>query len=163
MTPWATRPREAANLINPAFCGLLLREFVTQFEKEAHARPEFVLLFLALPLTLHKETRAQLPDTTATRLHVWLERVPQARIGFASRARALAPFVREAFSFACASNWLELHQPHHVSSPRRRMRSKSWMNFDENASCIEASGFLGKWFAQAGSTTTLFSLWGVQP
>lgn len=152
-----------ANLINPAFSGLLLREFVLSFEKESSEKPEALLLFLALPLILHRETRTLLPSTTATRHHTWLERTPQARVGFAARAAALAPFVREAISFACGSKWLELHPPYHVGARKLKMKSKSWINLSDNSECLHASQFMGKWLAQAGPTTTIFGLWGVRP
>ena len=122
-----------------------------------------MILFLVLPQVLHTETRLMLPATSATRHHVWLERAPQLRVGFAQRARALAPFVREAFWLGCSSGWLEARLPHHVTAPRLRMKTRAWLSFPENKSCVSAAQFLGKWLAGAGSTATIYALWGVRP
>jgi len=33
----------------------------------------------------------------------------------------------------------------------------------EARECVDAAGFLGRWFAAAGTTPTIFAAWGIAP
>src|SRR5215472_13597980 len=126
MRDWSQRPPEVAHLINPAFCSLLLRECVRSYAKEALRPAEFSLLFIALPLVLHGDTRRSLPKTIATRHHAWLESHQSLRIGFAERCRALVPHVKEALVFGCRHRLLEITDDGHVEALRQRLRRVAW-------------------------------------
>ena len=96
---WELRPREEAHLFNPAFCGVVLHEFIKEYVKAKGAACSLALLFCALPLALHSRARLALPGSTLTSLYSWRERHPEVLVGFAERARSLRPVVQESLRF----------------------------------------------------------------
>src|SRR3546814_6513696 len=102
------RPPEEATLFNPAFCGVLIVEFVKEYGKSASNTCPFVLPFCALPIALHAKTRAALPSTTLTSMYTWRERNPEIMIGYAERARSLRPTLQEAIRFCIERGALEV-------------------------------------------------------
>jgi hypothetical protein len=94
MIAWEERPIEVANLLNPAFCALLLRGTVLEYAKTASAGMDFPLVFMVLPIVLHKATREALPKTTISKFHAWFQEHQALRIGFSTRVQQLAPFAR---------------------------------------------------------------------
>jgi Family of unknown function (DUF6521) len=105
MPTWNERPTEVANLLNPAFVGILLRKAVDGFNGEIKDGMPLELLYLVLPFCLHPATAARLPRSpSATPLHVWLQKEENRDVllSFAERASALVPFVREALLFSCS-------------------------------------------------------------
>src|ERR1039457_6981771 len=57
MRIWNDRPPEIAHLFNPAFCALLIREGVLGFVEVSPGGMPYPLVFLLLPIVLHKATR----------------------------------------------------------------------------------------------------------
>ena len=125
MREWSERP-QVAHLINPAFCCLLLREFVRSYASEAGKPPDFSLLFIALPLVLHGDARRSLPKSMATRHHAWLESNQWLRIGFVERCRGLVAYVKQALLFGYRHGLLEVTSNGQISVARRRSRSITW-------------------------------------
>lgn len=163
MREWSERAPEIAHLINPAFCSLLLREFVRSYDREALRSPDASLLFIALPLVLHGDIRRALPATVATRHHVWLENRQPLRVGFGEACRALVPYVKEAVVFGCHHRILTVSNDGNVVATRRRLRSLPWTTMVEPLECVSAARFVGRWLAHAGPTATVYSLWGIKP
>ncbi|MHC5731680.1 MAG: three component ABC system middle component, partial [Nostoc sp.] len=95
MQSWEQRPFEYANLLNPAFCSILLRNAIKSYHAQKKQGMPYPLLFLVL----HGSTRNALPKTTVTKLHIWLQRQPEARVGFGDRTSYLVPYTKEALAF----------------------------------------------------------------
>lgn len=165
MTPWAERPSEVANLLNPAFCGLLLREAVSGYESATPAGMPFPLAFLVLPVVLHEATRGLLPGTTRTSLHAWLQENPQARVNFAERARELNPWTREALLYLAARGAVRFAEGGVVRAAGKLSRGRTALEEGsaEVKLCLQKAKLVGKWFALAGDTATVFQMWGVRP
>lgn len=163
MKAWIDRPVELANLFNPAFCAVLLRETASGFSSASEHPIDFALIFLAMPLVLHTPTRVRLPGTVATKHHPWLEVNQDLRIGFSERVANLAPFVREGLLFGCNTRLLDIDTLGRVSAPRRRSPRRPWPAVGEVAECVRAAKFVGRWLAGAGDSATLFVLWGLKP
>jgi hypothetical protein len=94
--PWEQRPFEVANLFNPAFCALVLRQTVQAYQKATHQGMDYSMLFLILPIVLHKATRELLPSGVVSKFHVWIQRHHHLRVGFADRMQNMVPITREA-------------------------------------------------------------------
>lgn len=163
---WGQRPREEANLFNPAFCAIVLGEFVKEFQKAKGSACPYALLFCALPLSLHGKTRTALPSTTLTSLYSWRERNPEVLVGFAERARSLRPVVQEALRFAIDRTALAFAddgglvlgaQPLTVGK-----KFEDGITADARE-CIATARMLGRWLAKAGTTSTIMAAWGVKP
>src|SRR5262249_40092974 len=125
MTPWACRPSEVANLLNPAYCGLLLREAMQGYESETPEGMPFALAFLILPVVLHEPTRLLLPGKTTTSLHAWLQERPNARIGFAERAREMVLHTREALLLLAARGAVRFSEGGTVLASGKLSRGRS--------------------------------------
>lgn len=165
MTPWADRPSEVANLLNPAFCGLLLREAAVGYESVTPTGLPFPLAFLVLPVVLHEATRELLPRSTTTSLHAWLQENPQARVNFAERARELASWTREALLYLAARGTVRFAEGGAVQSAGKLSRGRSALEEGsaEVKLCLQKAKLVGKWFALAGDTATVLQMWGVRP
>lgn len=165
MISWRLRPPEVAHLLNPAFVAVVLSRVAGGYLQEVSSPLPWPLAFLAAPLVLHRATREKLPRTVRTRLAVWLSSNPEAHVGFADRVRLLAPFIREGASFGLARKALELGARGELAPARGldlQSLIPSFMQHEENV-CLTRAFFVGRWFGGAGSTSTVFTLWGVRP
>lgn len=162
MLTWERRPVEVANLLNPAFCSLLLRGAIDTFQAENDEGMAYPLSFVLLPLVLHKPTRQTLPRTTRTRLHVWLQEKPEVRIGFIDRIRQLVPYTREALIFGMQSQFITIDENGNLIPVRKRVKNLPWPNDSESSICYKQAQFVGRWLAQAGSTSTIFTTLGIR-
>lgn len=165
MRLWHDRSTEEARLLNPGFLGLVMWSAAGGFSEAMHGGMPFTLGFIVAPVTLHKSTREALPRSPRTSLAAWIEENPFFRVGFADRARVLSPFVRESLLFGAAQGLLAFADGGNVvPGPRPRLLTSYLRDSsDEVRDCIKSAGFAGKWFALAGSTSTVMTLWGVKP
>jgi Family of unknown function (DUF6521) len=162
---WKERPREFAHLLNPAFLGLLVAQACVGYVKESQSAPPFPLMFLVLPIVLHRSTRERLPRAITTRMTVWLENFPEVRVGFPERVRAIAPYLREAVRFSLATGMIRLTEDARLEVPddvpgvhRRHGKDDAEVN-----ECLRGAVFVGRWLAGAGPMSTIFVSWGVRP
>jgi hypothetical protein len=162
---WENRPREEAHLFNPAFCGVILHEFAKEYKKaKGHACP-FPLLFCALPLSLHAKTRRELPGSTLTSLYSWRERHPEMLIGFAERALSLRPVVQEALRFCLDRGVFSIDVDGGIAIGDKPLQVNKKFEVtitSDYCECIAAARLLGRWFAKAGTTSTIMAAWGIK-
>jgi hypothetical protein len=164
MRPWLERPNEFANLFNPAFCAYLLRNALAGFEEISEEGIPFAQIFFILPLILHKKTRELLPKSAGTKLHVWIQKNPSILIGLPSRIRNLVPFTREAIMFGLHMDFFAITENGNVISRKARLRKKPrWPSDSEPGRILRKSQLIGKLLANAGNTTTIYTLFGVRP
>lgn len=159
MIAWEKRPLEVANLLNPAFCSLLIRDMVAGYTKTSGSSMDFPLAFLVLPIVLHKATREALPRTTVTKFHVWFQGHQELRVGFVPRAQSLVPFTREAIIFGMQRHALAVDEQGLLTAPKFRFRQIT--ESTEMTICRERASFLGKWLGAAGSASHVLSAWGM--
>lgn len=158
LAPWRTRPAHEAFLLNPAFCARLLWLSVSEAGETGLS---FELLFLPLPLVLHKPTRDRLPSTVRTPIGSWITENDNVRVGFAERCRLLVPLTREALLLLCTRELVVFEG----SRVRVVGRIKASLKTDsgEVKDCVLRARFVGRWFAQAGRSAPIFTLFGVRP
>ena len=159
------RSIEEARLFNPGFLSLLVWSATRSYEAETGDSFPFELTFVALPIALHKRSRDLLPRSTRTSLTAWLEENPELRVGFADRARGLAPFVREAVLFGTIQGLVSIGEDGRLIAADRPRTLTQYLrsSSDEVRDCEKRSGFLGKWLGTAGTPTTVMALLGVAP
>jgi hypothetical protein len=164
---WVELPLEVSHLLNPAFCGLMLHKAVDSYCAERNEAMPFPLSYLVLPIVLHEETRRVLPPAKTTTMHLWLQRYPQARVGFALRATRFVEFTSEGLRFLFAHGNLLLVNGGGASlrpSARGPVGGKALSELGpEVRECIRAAGLVGRWFANCGTPWTAFALWGIRP
>ena len=162
MSRWEDRPFEVANLLNPAFCGVLVADCAAGFAETSQRPLPYPLPFIMLPAVLHRHTRELLPRTTRTRMHAWLQQSAQVRVRFAERCHNLLPQVREGIGFAaqhgtlrlCPGAALEVTDQYH-GPPQRGAAEADTIR--------RKAVFAGKWFALAGDVHMIYAMWGVKP
>ena len=163
MKPWHERPTEIANLFNPAFCALIVRDGSQGFAEHNPTGMPYPLAFVLLPIVLHRGTRNILPKTIATKLHPWIEQHQEVKIGFPQRCAAMSTFTREAIIFAASGGLISISTSGTIQAPPLRLKRVGWPNDSEPAICRERAHFVGRWLATAGETATIFAMWGVRP
>lgn len=161
VNPSETRRTESAHLLNPAFCGELLRRSIRTHNAVSPRLIPFPLLFLVLPIALHGQTRESISATTKEQMHVWLQTHQSVRIGFAERARDLVPMTREAIAFLLQIGAIAVDDRAGVRLTRYVARNVPVS--PEITDCYKKAEILGRWFARAGAPTAIYTMWGVKP
>lgn len=161
MLPWTQRPVEA-NLFNPAYCALLLHHAVEGYHKTALRGLDFSAAFMVLPVVLHKATRELLPGTISTKLHFWAQRHHEVRIGFAKRMQDMVPITKEALLFGMQHEVLQLGGEGELLVGPRQLKPYDIAPDSEAAECLKKATFVGRWFADAGTTVTVLAAWDVK-
>jgi len=162
MLVWEKRPVEVANLLNPPFCSLLLLDTIASFYKEKGDGMPYLLSFLVLPLVLHKTTRDMLPGTTLTKMHAWLQRRSEVRVGFTQRARQLVPYTKESLIFAMQQGLTTTNENGELLPVKTKLKGLCWPNQSEPDVCRNKAQFIGRWLARAGDVSTIFAMWGIR-
>lgn len=162
MLPWNQRPFEIANLLNPAFCSILLYDSILEYYKKKKYGMPFALSFLILPIVLHKQTRDALPKTTVALLHPWFQNNGQVRVGYARRVKKMIPFTREAIIFGMQSGLFDIDDGGNLVPSQRKPASPEWDSTSEAAFCREKAKFLGSWYSKVQDISSLFIMWGVR-
>lgn len=164
MIQWAERSHEERALLNPGFCAQLLWCAANSCVRDLGGL-SFEEAFLVLPFVLHRGTRETLPKTTKTSLAVWLDANPLARGRSASRARLLISTTKEAMIFGDRYGLIQVNTGHiqAVEGWKLPIDRALQASSDEVRECMKRAKFIGRWFALAGSTTTVMALLGVRP
>ena len=161
MSSWRQRPQEVANLLNPAFLAVTLRDAIGDYAKTCSSPMPIQVAFLCLPLALHREARDCLPGSTQRRLGTWWEDNAHLRIRFVERVRALVGPTREAIVFGTAGDFIRLENGT-LSKGAARLSAKHWMPSVEMKEISKAARFTGRWFA-GYSVEQVFGTLGVRP
>lgn len=162
--PWSERPVEQARLLNPAFLAALIWSCTEGYYNANQQDIPYPLLFIAMPVVLHKPTRAILPRSIRTSLAAWLADNTQAHIYFTERATSLVPIVKEGVLFGINGQLFSLSSSQISAAPRPRSMARFLReSSDEVRDCMDKAKFVGRWFASSGDYITVMALWGVMP
>lgn len=163
MIRWEERPVEIANLFNPAFCGEVLRRCINSYQKTSSLPFPYPLIYLVLPIVLHRNTRERISPRQKLTLHAWLQRHPDLKISFAERASEFISIAREALIFLLQVGAVRLDEQAGLISQPYRNVSIAGQEEGEIADCYRKAELVGRWFARAGTVTTIYAMWGVRP
>ena len=162
MQNWSERAREIAFLLNPAFCGRILHSTIETYSEHTKRAFPFPLIYLVLPLILHKETRANI--NSRTRLASWVNKYPQLLMHFPQRTKDLVTITNEAIEFLLQTEKVVITANGDLEvSPIARTLSKTKFIDDEIRECLRKSEHIAKWFATAGKVETIYIILGVRP
>ena len=78
----------------------------------------------------------------------------------------LREITREAILFAAQHEILALTQQGDIVIGRKRQsvtERRTGLFTIEARRCVDRAGFIGRWFAAAGTTATIYAAWGVAP
>ena len=162
MNSWNEHTHEVAYLLNPSFCGRMLYSTIrTYYTKTQQAFP-FSLVYLVLPLVLHKETRESI--NSRKQLHLWVQQYPQLLIDFPQRATELIPITNEAIELLLQTEKLNLtpNAELEISSVSRSLSKTKYVD-SEIRECLLKCEHIAKWFAAAGKVENVYIELGVRP
>jgi hypothetical protein len=163
MIPWEKRPVEIANLLNPAFCGEVLRRSIAKYQVTSSHPFPYPFAFLVLPIVLHRKTRESIPTSARKQMHSWLMENQDIKIGFAERAKNLIQITKETITFLLQIGTLKMNKQGLIITPDYRPCNISGQNVGEVHDCYKKAETIGQMFARAGSPTTIYIMWGVKP
>lgn len=162
---WDERPLDYRNLLNPAFCGVILTKAAKDYgDLAGHGMP-LSLMFLLLPLSMPAYIRDILPTNSASSLPAWVHEHPEVRVGLAEHARDLVDITRQSLLFCIQRRALVVSPEQLVSSVPRRLGASE--SLEQSSARIEEivkrAKFIGRWFARSGEPGTIYFLLGLRP
>lgn len=163
MISWKDKPIEIAYLLNPSFCGEIIRRCIKKYEKVTSNNLPYPLIFLILPIVLHKETREKMPSTARKKMHIWLQEYPEVKVDFAKRANNLVPISKETMIFLLQLNALEIDDKGNIKLISYRRTNIPSQKKGEVEKCYRKAEIVGHWFARMKKSSTIYTMWGVKP
>ena len=137
--------------------------FVATYMETSKKPFPYPLVFLILPIILHKKTRTSISKTTREQLHVWIRFNQEIKIGLSKRIKDLIPFTKEAMTFLIQMGNLEINSDAGLIVNKYTIRKIPKDYTKEVDDCLKKSIIVGRWFARSGNPTTIFSMFGVRP
>lgn len=165
MKPWIDRPKEIANLLNPAFCTLVITSSILGYYDVNNKDMPLPIAYMILPLILHDHSRKSLPERTNRSLPSWLSENMSIRMLFSERLLSLKPFTDESLLFGLSHKWLMFSDEGNIKSIKKKSEMKNILsqNIGNLNVFVERSNFLGRWFGKIDAPQTLMALWGIRP
>lgn len=162
LLPWEERPVELANLLNPAFCGLLIRDAAEGYQTTSGQGLPYALAYLVLPIVLYPPARTALPGSTASLLPSWLQEHPALQFQVTTRVPRMLPYSREAVLFGLQHNLLRVDDEGGLGPEVRRLPSL-FTSETEPGECRKAAGLVGRWFGKTPNPSLVLAMWGLRP
>jgi len=162
LLPWEERPVELANLLNPAFCALLLRDAVRGYQSQASQTLPYPLAYLVLPIVLYPPARDALPRSTVALLPAWIQEHPVLQPQIADRVQRMLLYTREAILFGLQYNLLQVGDDGGLESGNRQVRNP-FPAQTEPADCRKAAILVGRWFGKVVDGSLILAMWGLKP
>lgn len=155
---------EEVALFNPGFLARLLHRTLTEFQGTTPGGMSVALVFLAIPLVLHKPTRDDLPRNSAAQMQRWIRENPRHLVGLPERVIRVRPFTGFAIRFGLVHGVLTAEgSVMSAGEFRRRPPGFAALETTEVDECLRAAGFLGRWFARQADAATVLAWWGLRP
>lgn len=170
MSAWLDRTIEERNLLNPAFCAVVLWHLARGYQAEVANMGEgetglpIELAFVGASFVLRGQTRRQLPRDTRTSLTSWIQDHPLERSAVAKGVVVLRPYVREAVIFGFHQGAIALAGTSLVASASAARRIGAYLKqaSDEVRDCAQRAQIVGRWLHKGGTPSTVMTLVGVQ-
>lgn len=165
-TPWAERAQEEANLLNPSFLSVLIERLAAGHRERVGRGLPWPLIYLGIPVVLHKPTRDALPGNVNTSMAAWTRQHPLQVGSLPPRAQSLRPLISEALLFGLTRREVTRDGATLVPPERRRRRPPGLElrdPTDDFRDCVTKATFIGRWCADSGLPATVMALWGVRP
>lgn len=161
---WETRVREEANLFNPYFLAVAIRQVAHAYETARGEGLPWPLPFLCVPLLLHEHSRQQLPYSSRTDLVVWLTDHPDIRFLTPGRAKLLRPHVQEALLVGVREGIVIINRPALTISVGSTRLTQKRLHRASGATgeILREAAKLGRWLARNGHWQYQLTLWGVR-
>ena len=140
----------------------LLFSAIHNYELTAKRDFPFPLIYLVLPLVLHRATREKI--NSGTQLLAWIQSNPELLVCFPQRASDLVPITNEAVELLLQAGSIAITPSGELQTVKNK-RTLSITRFadSEVKQCINKSEHVARWFAKAGRVETIYIGLGVRP
>lgn len=164
MKNWEDRPITSASLLNPAFCGEIIRRTIFYYKQRNDKGFPYPLLFLILPVVLSQDIRKSMPLRSNALFHTWVQENEKLLFDFAYRTKISKPYTQEAVSFLIANQAVQVNNDGTIEiSKSYRIRA---IDDDEIHSEIKEiykkAELLGKWYSQL-TPSTIYMFYKIRP
>lgn len=172
MTAWQDRTIEERNLLNSAFCAVVIWNLARGYKTEQSQSDTplkglpLELAFVGASFVLRGKTRESLPRVIRTSLPTWIQEHPLERSAIAKGVGVLRPYVREGLLLAAQQKLVHLGQRGEiepVANIAESINQYTKMATDEVRDCIAKAIFVGRWLHKSGTPSTVMDLVGVRP
>lgn len=160
---WTERTSIVANLLNPAFCGEILRRFIKAYNSKSDNNTPFILCFIVLPILLHKDTRELLPSTTKSHVFTWIDSNDPLFINFQSRVKDLNQFTKDSLMFLLSQGQIRFDENAELVTKKFKTKSLKGDETEEVEVIFQKAEFLGKWLSKTSDIKTLFTFLRITP
>ncbi|MVM39212.1 hypothetical protein GO730_19415 [Spirosoma sp. HMF3257] len=157
---WEERPVAVAHLLNPAFCGEVIKRCITEFQKIDKIGLSFQLSFLILPIILNKDIRESLPKTSGKNFITWIEENQILKQELPILITNVVPYTKEALMFLLMYKIVKINDKGYFESITK---NKPLTEENEVVECYKKAELLGKLFAKAGASQLIFISLGIKP
>lgn len=161
LASWENRSWVTASMLNPALVGAMLVAASSMYESESEDPMPWELAFLVAPMALHRDTREALPIRIDSYASKWTSEHAALLAALPTRIASMRPYTREGLRYALRSGSLTLEDGGLLRGDPQWQLKKG--RDPELTYIVGRAAFLGRWFAHAGSSATLFALFGVKP
>jgi len=158
---WKERPNTVAFLLNPAFCGEVLKMCILEYQKINKEGISFQLIFLILPLILNQDIRERIPSNSRKQFINWLEDNQIIKIDLPKSIKIMVPYTKESIMFLLMYETIRFKENGRIEVVQKRNKSTEEKN--EVTDCYKKAAVLGKLLAKAGSSQFIFTNIGIKP
>ena len=160
---WNQRNPIVANLLNPAFCGEVIRRTASSYNEASNANFPFAYCFIVLPILLHTETRERMPRSTRSYLFSWVAENEDLFYDFSKRAHQMTPFAKESIMFLLQNGIIEIDQNGQIEVTERRIKNLRGDDLEEVNAIFSKSAMLGRWLALNSNVNSVYSFFRITP
>lgn len=158
---WSSRPITVSYLLNPAFCGEIIRRFINKYQNPIYNNgAPFQIVFLVLPIILHKGIRESLPKTSSKNFITWIESNQLNKMLLPNLIQRTLPYTKECIMFLLMYEVVEINK---LGCFVIRKKPRIIKKGNEVSECFKKAELLGKWFAKSGSSQSIFINLGIKP
>ena len=163
MEKWSERSIELAYLINPAFSAILIYHTIKEYSKSKEEGMPFSLVYLVLPILLHKNTRERVGSKK--NMVNWLQDNADILIGFSKRAKSLIDYTNEAIEFLLSRGVIKIVKANlQLESKLSQSKISEQSESDsEIKDCYKKAEHLGRWFVKMKTEENVYIAWGIRP
>lgn len=160
---WLDRPKEIKTHFNPMFCSIVLSGALGSYQKEKGIGMPIPLSFLVLPLVLHSKTRSSLPKMKASNMGLWSSEKESELLLLNKRIESLNRPTFMSISFLNINDVISIAEGRIIF--KKNIRGiNSYINLTpEVYEIFLKSQFVGRWFANSGEVSTIYTYLGVRP
>lgn len=161
-TKFSNRTPENRTLLNPAFCGEILRNTIKEYENHDSKGLPFTLVFFVLPIILHNDSFKKIRYSTQGQFFSWLDNQVAQTIDLEERIMFLKETTLESIAFLSFFNAVEIKDG--------RLKT---INFDFSINSQNYSLYMkryheiaiqmGRWLSETDSISTIYMMLGVSP